>query len=93
MFGALNSFPMERGVVNRERSSKMYHVSPYYLARFICDVPLRVGQGLLFGVIIYWIVGLNPSAKAFFIFCGALPLLPTPCSPCPLCRGQCLVLV
>ena len=22
---------------------------PYYLARFICDMPLRVGQGLLFG--------------------------------------------
>lgn len=68
MFGALNSFPMERSVVNRERASKMYHVLPYYLARFICDVPLRVGQGLLFGVIIYWIVGLNPSASAFFIF-------------------------
>jgi ABC-type multidrug transport system permease subunit len=68
MFGALNSFPAERGVVNRDRSSKMYHVLPYYLARFICDIPLRVGQGCLFGIIVYWIVGLNPSAAAFFIF-------------------------
>jgi len=68
MFGALNSFPTERGVVNRERAGKMYHVLPYYLARFICDIPLRVGQGLLFGCIVYWIVGLNPSASAFFIF-------------------------
>ena len=57
MFGALNSFPAERGVVNRERASKMYHVLPYYCARFICDIPLRVGQGVLFGVIVYWIVG------------------------------------
>lgn len=57
MFGALNSFPAERGVVNRERASKMYHVMPYYFARFICDIPLRVGQGVLFGVIVYWIVG------------------------------------
>jgi energy-coupling factor transporter ATP-binding protein EcfA2 len=47
MFGALNTFPAERGVVNRERSGKMYHVLPYYCARFICDIPLRVGQGLL----------------------------------------------
>lgn len=68
MFGALNSFPTERGVVNRERAGKMYHVLPYYLARFICDIPLRVGQGLLFGCIVYWIVGLNPSAAAFFKF-------------------------
>jgi ABC-type multidrug transport system ATPase subunit/ABC-type multidrug transport system permease subunit len=72
MFGALNSFPTERGIVNRERAGKMYHVFPYYLARFICDIPLRVGQGLLFGCIVYWIVGLNPNAGAFFIFCCIL---------------------
>lgn len=30
---------------------------------------LQVGQGLLFGALLYWIVGLNPSAAAFFIFC------------------------
>ena len=81
------------------------------MAKFICDIPLRVGQGLLFGsaplppplplpllhptaqsalhppphasaahrpapapapacsAILYWIVGLNPSASAFFVFC------------------------
>ncbi|EFN55090.1 hypothetical protein CHLNCDRAFT_134988 [Chlorella variabilis] len=70
MFGALTTFSSEAGIIQRERSSKSYHVLPYYLARFICDMPLRVGQGLLFGSILYWIVGLNPSAKAFFIFCA-----------------------
>jgi ABC-type multidrug transport system ATPase subunit/ABC-type multidrug transport system permease subunit len=69
MFGALSTFSMERGIVNRERASKSYHVLSYYIAKFICDIPLRVGQGLLFGAILYWIVGLNPSASAFFIFC------------------------
>jgi ABC-type multidrug transport system ATPase subunit/ABC-type multidrug transport system permease subunit len=68
MFSALSTFPTERGVVNRERASKMYHVLPYYCARFICDMPVRVGQGLLFGCIVYWIVGLNPAASAFFVF-------------------------
>ena len=58
----------QRGIVNRERASKSYHCLPYYLARFICDMPLRLGQGVLFGCIVYWIVGLNPSAAAFFIF-------------------------
>jgi hypothetical protein len=33
----------------RERAGKSYHVLPYYLARFIVDVPLLVGQGILFG--------------------------------------------
>ena len=68
MFSALNTFPTDRSVVNRERTSKMYHVLPYYCARFICDMPIRVGQGLLFGSIVYWIVGLNPAASAFFVF-------------------------
>jgi len=72
MFQALNTFPTDRAVVNRERASKMYHVMPYYVARFICDMPTRVGQGLLFGCIVYWIVGLNPAASAFFIFCALL---------------------
>lgn len=72
MFQALNTFPVDRSVVNRERASKMYHVLPYYFARFICDIPTRVGQGLLFGCIVYWIVGLNPAASAFFIFCALL---------------------
>lgn len=64
--------PFTRG---RERAGKAYHVLPYYLARFICDIPLRVGQGLLFGVIVYWIVGLNPAAGAFFIFVALLILV------------------
>jgi ABC-type multidrug transport system permease subunit len=72
MFASLTTFPAERGVVNRERSAKAYHVLPYYLARFICDIPLRVVQALLFGCIVYWIVGLNPSASAFFIFVALL---------------------
>lgn len=33
----------------RERAGKSFHVSPYYFARFICDMPFRVGQGVLFG--------------------------------------------
>lgn len=74
MFGALNTFPIERGIVNRERAGKAYHVLPYYLARFITDMPLRVGQGLLFGTIVYWIAHLNPAASAFFIFVGLLIL-------------------
>ncbi|GAB4815997.1 hypothetical protein N2152v2_003043 [Parachlorella kessleri] len=74
LFNALNTFPVDRAVVSRERAGRAHHIAPYYLARFVCDVPLRVGQCLLFGVIVYWIVGLNPSPSAFFIFVALLLL-------------------
>ncbi|KAI7840285.1 hypothetical protein COHA_006067 [Chlorella ohadii] len=75
IFASLNTFPVEAGIINRERTSKAYHVSPYYLARFLCDLPLRLAQSLLFGVIVYWIVGLKSTAGAFFIFCALTILL------------------
>jgi hypothetical protein len=52
IFASLNTFPAEAGIIQRERISKAYHVSPYYVARFLCDLPLRVAQSLLFGVIV-----------------------------------------
>ena len=43
---------------------------PILLAHHIAVDKTR--QGLLFGCIVYWIVGLNPAASAFFIFCALL---------------------
>lgn len=66
MFGALTTFASESGIIQRERASKSYHVLPYYLARFICDIPLRVGQGLLFGE--YTSKNQNQSKKESNVF-------------------------
>ena len=33
MFGAIQTFLLEKAVVNRERASKQYHTLPYYVAK------------------------------------------------------------
>ena len=38
-----------RALLRRERASHSFHILPYYLARFICEMPLRIAQGLVFG--------------------------------------------
>ncbi|KAL4433910.1 hypothetical protein ABPG75_000351 [Micractinium tetrahymenae] len=70
MMGALVSFTFDKPTVDRERAARAYRMLPYYLSRLACDTPLRVAQSLLFSGIIYWAVGLNPKASAFFIFCA-----------------------
>lgn len=64
----LEVFPAEKSVVQRERASKSYCVSPYYLAKLTAETPVRVLSSLLFASIVYWMVGLNPGAKQFFTF-------------------------
>ncbi len=50
----LNTFPAEKQVVNRERASKTYRVSSYYVSKMISEAPLRVVFTLIFASIVYW---------------------------------------
>lgn len=70
MMGALVAFTFDKPTVDHERAARAYRMLPYYLSRLACDTPLRAAQSLLFSAIIYWAVGLNPTAPAFFIFCA-----------------------
>lgn len=64
----MNAFPLEVEVFRRERGSKTYRVSSYFWGRTIADIPLNLLFPVLFGVILYWMVGLNPDAGRFFRF-------------------------
>jgi len=68
MFPVLSLFPKEYKIVSRERASKSYHISAYYIAKAIAEVPFNFLGPLLFGVLVYWIVGLHPTAVHFFRF-------------------------
>lgn len=74
LFAVLNSYTNEKVVVERERASKSYHVSAYYLGKFCAELPFNTIGPLLFGVIVYWIIGFNPNPINFFIFLGILLL-------------------
>ena len=67
MIGVLNTFPKEKVIVNRERSARAYDTLSYFCAKFIVELPLNVAPCVLFGCIVYWIVGLNPHHFGYFL--------------------------
>ena len=52
-------------MISKERRSGVYHLSAYYLAKTVSELPLVLLQPSLYLIISYWIVGLNGPA-AFF---------------------------
>jgi ABC-type multidrug transport system permease subunit len=74
LFIALTTFPSERVVVNKERSSGSYHLSAYYLAKTISEMPLILFLPSIYVVIVYWAAGLNGWSSFFgswfFILCS-----------------------
>eukprot|EP00420_Gonyaulax_spinifera_P020672 CAMPEP_0197910074 /NCGR_PEP_ID=MMETSP1439-20131203/70204_1 /TAXON_ID=66791 /ORGANISM="Gonyaulax spinifera, Strain CCMP409" /LENGTH=619 /DNA_ID=CAMNT_0043531693 /DNA_START=30 /DNA_END=1889 /DNA_ORIENTATION=- len=63
MFGAaqptLLTFPSERPVFLREKSSNMYGVAPYFISKTFVEVPLNLLQALVQWLVAYWLMGLN----------------------------------
>jgi ATP-binding cassette subfamily G (WHITE) protein 2 len=61
-------------VVNKERSSGSYHLSAYYLAKTISELPLILLLPSIYMVIVYWAAGLNGWSSFFgswfFILCS-----------------------
>ena len=75
MFNALLTFSAEIGIIQRERDVKSYRMLPYYMSKLLCDVPLRIVQGVIYTGIVYWAAGLNPTVSAFFTFYGCYVLI------------------
>ncbi|XP_050265204.1 ABC transporter G family member 14 [Quercus robur] len=67
LYNAVFTFPQERRMLIKERSSGMYHLSSYFLARTVGDLPLELALPTAFVCIIYWMGGLKPE-PATFIF-------------------------
>lgn len=68
-------FPDERPVFLREVNNNMYGVSPYFWAKVFSEMPFAILTPSLFGTIVYWTVGLNPTAEKFFMFILTLILI------------------
>lgn len=71
MFGALtviNSFPAERALMLRERAAGSYYASAYFLAKTTIDTLISLPNTIIFSVIVYWLVGLQPVGSKFIIF-------------------------
>jgi hypothetical protein len=52
-------FPHERPIFLREIGNNMYSVGPYFLGRFMAELPFCIIIPWIFGTIIYFVVGLD----------------------------------
>ncbi len=68
VFQIIFTFPDERAIINKERASRTYRVSTYFLSKSLVELPRTLIATALFVVIFYWMVGLRPEAEYFFLF-------------------------
>jgi len=68
-------FPDERPVFLREVNNNMYKVGPYFWAKISSELPFSIAMPSVFGCIVYFSVGLNPTAGHFFVFLLTLILI------------------
>ncbi|MCL7038524.1 hypothetical protein MKW94_015286 [Papaver nudicaule] len=67
LFNAIFTFPQERPMLIKERSSGMYRLSSYYFARIAGDLPMELVLPTIFVAITYWMGGLKPSPLNFIL--------------------------
>jgi len=65
LFNAIFAFPLDRPILIKEISSGMYHLSSYYVARIVGDLPMELVLPTIFVTISYWMGGLKPSLVTF----------------------------
>ncbi|XP_042507962.1 ABC transporter G family member 25-like [Macadamia integrifolia] len=64
-FNSVFTFPQERAIFMKERSSGMYTLSSYFMARVVGDIPMELILPTVFTTIVYWMTGLKPELGAF----------------------------
>lgn len=74
MFLNLFTFPEEQRHMLKERSSGMYRLSAFYLARSLSDFPSDMSLPTAFIIIVYFMAGLRYTAAAFWGVYGTLLL-------------------
>jgi len=62
VYGSIVSFPKERAIVFREKSSNMYRIFPYYLSKNLIETPISLIITIIFAITIYWSVGLRTDS-------------------------------
>jgi len=62
---SLCAVPAEHVVISKERRSGSYHLSAYYLAKTVSELPLVLLLPLVFLTISYWAAAINSWASYF----------------------------
>ncbi|WOL11853.1 ABC transporter G family member 25-like [Canna indica] len=71
-FNSVFTFPQERAIFLKERSSGMYSLSSYFAARMAGDLPMELILPTVFTLILYWMAGLRTEPAAFLLTLAVL---------------------
>lgn len=61
-------------LVLRERAAGTYYASAYFMAKITADTLIQLPIPIIFSAIVYFMIGLQPSAAHFFMFAGFMVL-------------------
>uniref|UniRef100_A0A7S4I2L4 ABC transporter domain-containing protein n=1 Tax=Vannella robusta TaxID=1487602 RepID=A0A7S4I2L4_9EUKA len=84
------SFGTQREVFFRERDSKTYYITSYWLGKQISMIFYQLAFPALYLAIIYWTIGFQPLWYKFFIFFGTLELVSILCGTIGMILGAAL---
>ena len=45
----------------RERANRAYGFLPYFMSKFMVELPIKVIPAFIYSHVVYWIAGLNPD--------------------------------
>uniref|UniRef100_K3WZL1 ABC transporter domain-containing protein n=1 Tax=Globisporangium ultimum (strain ATCC 200006 / CBS 805.95 / DAOM BR144) TaxID=431595 RepID=K3WZL1_GLOUD len=70
-FGQQSQIPTfieARDVFYKQRRANFYRTSSYVLANSVAQIPLAIGESILFGTLVYWMCGFATKSVEFIIF-------------------------
>ena len=70
MVSVANIFCAEIPIFLREQQNNMYRIDLYYVSKMLAELPLFLITPVVFNLIFYWMVGLNPDAGRFAVSTG-----------------------
>ncbi|KAL4474939.1 hypothetical protein ABPG74_001635 [Tetrahymena malaccensis] len=68
LFPIVLTFPMEKAVFLKEENAKLYSVTAYFIAKTLVESVLSLICPIIYVVISYYMVGLNPNFGRFCFF-------------------------
>ena len=79
MVSVANIFCAEIPIFLREQQNNMYRIDLYYVSKVLAELPLFLITPIVFNLIFYWMVGLNPDAGRFAVSTGITLLVTEVC--------------
>uniref|UniRef100_K3WZK7 ABC transporter domain-containing protein n=1 Tax=Globisporangium ultimum (strain ATCC 200006 / CBS 805.95 / DAOM BR144) TaxID=431595 RepID=K3WZK7_GLOUD len=62
------TFITARDIFYKQRRANFFRTSSYVLANSVAQIPMAIGETILFGTLVYWMCGFSTQAVEFIVF-------------------------